>query len=133
MPSVLLFLLLGGKNCLQRVAGLGDVGKIDLGGNSLRGTRGTAPAMDSWLGAATEVRSDLLGLVFFQRTRVGLALGQAEFRQYVKNLPTLDFHLACKIVNSNLTHPPLFDFCFSKPLAVHSCLVVMAASDSIIV
>jgi hypothetical protein len=39
---------------------------------------------------------------------VGLAGGQAEFRQYVKNLPALDFHLAREIVDTNLTHPPLF-------------------------
>jgi hypothetical protein len=68
--------------------------------------------MASGLGAPAEMRADLFGLVFLQRTGVGLALGQTEFRQNIKNLPTLDFHLTCKIVNSNLTHPPLFDVCF---------------------
>jgi hypothetical protein len=39
---------------------------------------------------------------------VGLAGSQAEFRQNIENLPALDFHLAREIVNTNLTHPPLF-------------------------
>jgi hypothetical protein len=40
---------------------------------------------------------------------VSLAAIQAEFRQYVKNLLALDFHLAREIVDPNLTHPPLFN------------------------
>jgi hypothetical protein len=40
---------------------------------------------------------------------VGLAGSQAELCQYVENLTALDLHLARKIVNSNLTHPPLFN------------------------
>ena len=47
-------------------------------------------------------------------TGVGLACAQAEFRQYVKNLPALDFHLAREIVDTNLTHPPLFENPFPK-------------------
>ncbi len=64
-----------------------------------------------------QLRANLLRLVFLQRTGVGLAAGQAELRQYVKNLPALDFHLACEIVDSNLTHPPLFKICCPKPLS----------------
>jgi hypothetical protein len=45
---------------------------------------------------------------------MGLAAGQAEFRQYIKNLPALDFHLAREIVDTNLTHPPLFKMCYPK-------------------
>ena len=58
------------------------------------------------------MRTDLLGLIAFQGTGVGLAICQPEFRQYVKNLPTLDFHLAREIVDTNLTHPPLFKICY---------------------
>jgi hypothetical protein len=133
LPSVLLFLLFSGENRLQRVTGFGDVGEINLGRNRLGGTRGCAAGMAGGPRAATEMRADLFGLVLLQRAGVGLALGQAEFRQYVKDLSTLDFHLACKIVNSNLTHPPLFDFCFSKPLVAHSCLVALAAADASII
>jgi hypothetical protein len=75
LPSVLLFFLLGRENRLQRVAGLGDVGEINLGGDRLRATRGAAP-MASGFGAATEMRADLLGLVLLQRTGVGLSLSQ---------------------------------------------------------
>jgi hypothetical protein len=76
LPCFLLFLLLGGKNRLQRVAGLGDVGEVNFGSNRLRGTRGTAAAMACGLGAATEMGADLFGLIFLQRTGVGLAMGQ---------------------------------------------------------
>jgi len=103
LPGVQLFLLLGGENRLQRVTRLGNVGEINLWDNRLGSTRRSAAGMASVPGAATEMHADLFGLVFLQRTGVGLALGQTEFRQYVKNLPTLDFYLACKIVNSNLT------------------------------
>jgi hypothetical protein len=61
---------------------------------------------------------------------MGLAVGQAEFRQCVKNLPTLDFHLAREIVDTNLTHPPLFEICYPKPLVAHSYLLAMAALQS---
>jgi hypothetical protein len=54
------------------------------------------------------MRANLIRLRLLERTGVGLAAGQAEFRQYVENLPALDFHLAREIVDTNLTHPPLF-------------------------
>jgi hypothetical protein len=44
----------------------------------------------------------------FNGTRMGLALGHAHRFQSVENLFTLDFQLTRQIVNSNLTHPPLF-------------------------
>jgi hypothetical protein len=125
LPSVLLFLMLGGENRLERVARLGNVGEINLGGNRLGSARRIAAGMASVPGAATEMHADLFGLVFLQRTGVGLALGQTEFRQYVKNLPTLDFYFACKIVNSNLTHPPLFKLCCPCPLVAHGYLLAV--------
>lgn len=39
---------------------------------------------------------------------MGLALGQTQTSQSIENLFTLDFQLTRQIVNSNLTHPPLF-------------------------
>jgi hypothetical protein len=62
------------------------------------------------------MRAYLVGLIALQGTGVGLARGQAELCQYVKNLPALDFHLAREIVDTNLTHPPLFKLCFPKPI-----------------
>ena len=67
-----------------------------------------------------EVRANLFCFVLVDRTRVSLALTHAEFREYVENLATLDFHLAREIVNSNLAHPPLFRMCCPKPLVAHS-------------
>jgi hypothetical protein len=64
-----------------------------------------------------KMRADLLGLVLFKRAGVGFPRCQADFRQYVKNLPALDFHLAREIVDTNLTHPPLFKICYPKPVS----------------
>jgi hypothetical protein len=52
--------------------------------------------------------TDLLSLVRFDGTRVGLAFGHTHKFQSIENLFTLDFQLTRQIVNSNLTHPPLF-------------------------
>ena len=110
-----LFLLLG-QNGLHHVAGLGDMGEINLGCDGLRSTRrpGTAVAP---LAPVLEVRADLFSLVIFDRTRVSFALTQAEFPEHVKNLTALDFHLTREIVNSNLAHPPLFRMCYPKPFS----------------
>jgi hypothetical protein len=86
------------------------MGEIDFGLEALRGTRRRGTGVPAGLGC-TQLRANLVRLEILQRAGVGLAAGQAQFRQYVKNLPTLDFHLACEIVDSNLTHPPLFRMC----------------------
>jgi hypothetical protein len=64
--------------------------------------------------ATLKLRANFIRLVRLQRTGVRLAGAQAEFRQNVKNLPALDFHLAREIVDPNLTHPPLFKICFQS-------------------
>lgn len=46
-----------------------------------------------------------LGFVCFDRTGMRLLFGDADFRQDLKNLATLDFQLARQIIDSNL-HPP---------------------------
>jgi hypothetical protein len=61
------------------------------------------------------MRTNLFGLELFEGTGVRLSFMQAEFRQYVKNPPALDFHLAREIVDTNLTHPPLFKTCYPTP------------------
>jgi hypothetical protein len=108
------FLLLR-QDGLERIARLGDVRKVNLGLNGLRcpGCRG--PCMSGRPCAALEMRAHLVGFVQLQGTGVGLAFTKAELRQYVKNLPALDFHLACEIVDSYLAHPPLFTLCYPKP------------------
>jgi hypothetical protein len=125
LPRILFLFLLVGQNGLHYVAGLGYVREIDFWRDALRGTcsRGTSVTARS----AVQMHANLLRLVILQRTGVGLAVRQAELRQYVKNLPALDFHLACEIVDSNLTHPPLFKLCYPKPLVAHSYLMALAA------
>jgi hypothetical protein len=108
-----LFLFLG-QDGLQYVAGLGDMREIDFGRKALRSARGLRACVASRSRSALKMRANLLRFVFLQRTGMGLAGGQAELRQYVKNLPALDFHLAREIVDSNLTHPPLFKWCYPK-------------------
>ena len=39
---------------------------------------------------------------------MGLTLGQTQTSQSIENLFAFDFQLTRQIVNSNLTHPPLF-------------------------
>jgi hypothetical protein len=129
--SVFRFLLFG-QYGLHHVAGLGDVRQVNLGLNALRrAVRSATPVAGTV--AALKVHADFFRLVRFQGAGVGLAGIQAELRQYVKNLPTLDFHLACEIVDSYLTHPPLFRLCYPKPLVAHSYLVALAAACTSII
>ena len=78
--------------------------------------------------AMRNVRTYLLRLILFQRTGVSFAGAHAEFSQNVQNLTALDFQLPCEIVDSNLTHPPLFSSSIPKHLFGHSCLVAMVVS-----
>ena len=121
------FLLLG-ENGFHYVAGLGDVGEINLWLNALRRPRGRGVSVAGCAASALKLRANLFRLVRLQRTGVGLAISQTELRQYVKDLTALDFHLACEIVDSNLTHPPLFRMCYPKPLVAHSYLMALAAA-----
>jgi hypothetical protein len=108
----LFFFLLLGQDGLHHVAGFVDVRQINFGLKTLRSPRPLAGAC----GRPAIMGTYLFRLVLFNRARVSeLAVTQAEFRQYVKNLPALDFHLACEIVDSNLAHPPLFKTCYPKP------------------
>jgi hypothetical protein len=122
----LFFLLFGGQDGLHHVAGLGDVREVDFGRNGLRGAGGRGSAVAARPRSTLIMRANFFRLEILQRTGMGLAAGQAEFRQYVKNLPALDFHLAREIVDTNLTHPPLFKICRPKPLVAHSYLMALA-------
>jgi hypothetical protein len=112
--SFFVFLLLG-LDSLHHVAGLGDVREINFGRNGLGGVRRSSAALASRPGCVLKMRTHLYRFKFFQRAGVGLSFGQAEFRQYVQNPATLDFHLAREIVDTNLTHPPLFKMCYPNP------------------
>ena len=124
LTRFLFLFLLVRQNSLHHIPGLGDVREIDLGLDALGRARGRAAGVAAGL-RSTQLGANLVCLVVFQRTGMRLAAGQAEFHQYIKNLPTLDFHLACQIVDSNLTHPPLFKMCSPRPLVAHSYLMAM--------
>jgi hypothetical protein len=124
LARISLLLLLVGQNRFEDVTGLGNVGEIDFRRDGLRGAAGRAARGTAR--SAVKMHANLLRLILFQRAGVGLAGGQAELRQYVKNLPALDFHLACEIVDTNLTHPPLFESCYPSPLVAHSYLMALA-------
>jgi hypothetical protein len=109
-----LFLLFG-QNRLHHVARLGDVGEINLGCDGLGGARRSTAAVGTRSRSALEVRANLLCLMILNGTGVGLAFRQAELCQHVKDLTALDFHLSREIVDSNLTHPPLFRICYQSP------------------
>jgi hypothetical protein len=109
-----LVFLLFRKNGLHHVAWLGYVGKIDLRSDSLRAAR-LRSAMATLARSMVKASTYLFGFILFKRAGVGLACTQAEFRQHVKNLAALYFQLAREIVNSNLAHPPLFNFATQSP------------------
>jgi hypothetical protein len=117
LPGFLLFLIFVGQDGFEHVAGLGDMREVNFGRNTLRSTRRRAAPLARRPGAALKMRAHFLCLVVFQRTGMRFTAGQAELRQYVENLPALDFHLACEIVDTNLTHPPLFNMCCPKPFS----------------
>jgi hypothetical protein len=110
------FLFLLGQYRLQHVAGLGDMGEVDFGHNALWGT-GSRRASAARTRAAVKMLAHFLGLEGFQGAGVRLAAIQAEFHQNLKNPLALDFHLACEIVDTNLTHPPLFKICYPMPVS----------------
>jgi hypothetical protein len=103
------FFLFLGQHGLQHVAGLGDMREINLGRNALRGARRLCACLARGSRTTLKLRAYLVGLIVLQRTGVGLAAVQTEFRKYVKNLLALDLQLTRENIDSNLTHPPLFE------------------------
>lgn len=110
-------LRLARQNCLQRIAGLGDLGQIDFRAELFAAS-----------GAVTGVRAALLmkvlayffGLIGFHGTGVGLFLRDADFDKHVENLFAFYFQLASQIVNSNL-HPPFVSLCLCRSTCLERC------------
>jgi hypothetical protein len=126
------FLLLG-QNCLHHIAGLGDVRQVDLRGNRLACACGRAASVAAGTIAATKIRANLYGLIFFERARVSLPRSHAHLVQNVQNFAALSLYFARQIVDSNLTHPPLFSLLPKRPLVAHGYLMAMAALQSSVV
>ena len=106
-----IFFLLGQQR-LHHIAGFGDVRKIYLGHYGFRAVAARrCPCVRGALRFPRKVRTNLLSLVKLQRAGVRLARRNADSWKNVKNRPRLYFQLFREIVNSNLTHPPLFNVC----------------------
>jgi hypothetical protein len=116
VPGFFLFFLFLGQDGLQHIAWLRDMREIDFRRYPLWRARRRCACMARGARSSLKLSANLIRLVPLQRTGVRLAGAQAEFRQNVKNLPALDFHLAREIVDPNLTHPPLFRIC--SPIAL---------------
>jgi hypothetical protein len=100
--------LLLGEDCLQHIAGLGDVGEINLGLSALGIGPGGASRLRTLAVARTlEMRAYFFCFIVFKRTGMRLLLGDTHRGQHVENRFAFDFQFSSQIVNSNLTHPPL--------------------------
>jgi hypothetical protein len=128
-----LFLFFLGQNRLKHIAGLGDVRQVDFWRyrrSSIARTSRTGVAAPR---AMRKLHTYLFSLILLQRTGVGFAGAHAEFRQNIKNLSALDFQLPREIVDTNLTHPPLFSIPTPKPLVAHGCLVAMVVCRTCVI
>jgi len=106
-----IFFLLGQQG-LHHIAGFGDVRKINFGHYRFRAVAARrCPRVRGALRFPRKVRTNLLSLVKLQRAGVRLAGRNADSWKNVENRPRLYFQLFREIVNTNLTHPPLFNVC----------------------
>jgi hypothetical protein len=92
----------------QHIAGLGDMGEIDLGLDFILARRrprrlgGTLRLGSSGL----EMSPHSFCFVAFERTGMGLLFRDANQRQHVQYGFALNFQFPGQIVDSNLTHSP---------------------------
>jgi hypothetical protein len=94
--------LLALKDGFKRIAGLGDLGEVEL-----RFVVGRRLSRSAALAAVLEVLPDPFGLVGFDGAGMGLS-GHADCFERVQNWPALHFQFPCQIVDSNFAHPSLF-------------------------
>jgi len=98
--------LLFGQNGLHHIARLGDVGEVNFGLRP-RVVPG-AGCRRSRLGSPLKMPANSLRLKLLDGAGVGFAFRQIHVLKRFEDFFALDFQLARQIVNSNLTHPPLF-------------------------
>jgi len=84
------------------------VRQVNLGLDFFRASMGAARRSSGTLPIGTlKVGTNFFGLVLFDRTGMGLLLGDANFGQRIEDRLAFDFQLPGQIIDSNLTHPPL--------------------------
>ena len=88
----------------KHIAGLGNVGEIDLGLDLLLARAGTAFTSGCSSALSGKMLADTIGFVELDGTRVGLLFRHSDFGKNVKNCLALDFELPGQIVDSNFTH-----------------------------
>jgi hypothetical protein len=127
-----LFFFLLGQNGLHHIAGLGDVGQVNLGSDRLRAARGCSARVCRRPRSTLEMRANLIRFIPFDRAGVGFARRHAQSWKDVENRARLYFQLFREIVDSNLTHPPLFKSSAAKTLVAHRILMAleMAAGET---
>jgi len=80
-------------DCIEHIPGAGYVGKINLGLNFFRfsaaGARGLACGLR--IAGGTEILSDLIRFVVFERTGMSFLLSDSDFGKGIKNRPAFDF------------------------------------------
>ena len=111
---------------IQNIARFGDVRKVDLSLYyffALRANRSGSLGRSRRFPTGTKMSPYLRCLVLLQRTGMRLLLGDPQLRKDVGNRLAFDFQLSRQIVDSNLTHPPLFASELS-PLDLHITLTV---------
>ena len=92
----------------QHIARLGDMGKIDLGLDSIFGgrrPRGLGGTLRLGSGGL-EISPHCFGFVVFERTGMGFLFRDANQWQHVQYGFALNFQFPGQIVDSNLTHSP---------------------------
>jgi hypothetical protein len=77
LPGLFFLFLLLGQDGLEHVTGLGDMREIDFGRDALRGARRGGAPLAGRSRSTLKMRANLLRLIVFQRTGVGLAACQA--------------------------------------------------------
>jgi hypothetical protein len=85
------------------------LGKIDLGFDFVAVGAGRPGGPSGGMGQFTvrpKMGTNLIGIIPFKRTGVGLFFSHSRLDKYVENGFTFDFQFPGQIVNSNLTHPP---------------------------
>ena len=125
--------LLLGQDGLQHVAGLGDMREINLGCNGLGRARRRSAGLARRLGSTLKMRANPLGLMFFQRTGVGLAAARpssASTSRICRLLTSIS--RARSLIRTLLIR--LFSKCATqRRLVAHSYLMAMAAFETSII
>ena len=94
------------RNRLQHIARTGDTREIDLGFDFFFAARSAGRfGRRRCFRRCAEMPAHFFCFVVFQRTGMGLLLGDAHFQQDVENSLAFNFQFPGEIVNSNLAHP----------------------------